>query len=288
MNNHNWNYFLLKKLFLWKQFFKCGLVWHCVSSSHDAPHDLRVHFWNSSHVSAASSSSSLWDLTLIKPIPPAVCYCPICLISESFSTLTAVVSGGSHRFSVWCYSLLLELRLSDKDFVSVSLFSAASVWEQSAAQHLITLLCGEDVSHTTAQWCVSEWVDECESRCRVWVWKKQIKWKKYMSSTWSCALALVHSFVLRKKRKRHWRLINLCVRACACVCVCVCVRACVRACVYCASTCGFNLCSLLRLTPLLPSTKTCDHWRHLCDWKPVMSQWILHPVCPRLSHHRKF
>lgn len=72
---------------------KCDLVNHCVlipmmalttcKSFHFSPFTSEYN----SDLSVASSSSSLWDYTLLQPISPAMCYCHIQATSGSYSTL---------------------------------------------------------------------------------------------------------------------------------------------------------------------------------------------------------
>lgn len=111
----------------------------------------------SSHLSAASSSSSLWDYTLLHPIPPAMCYCHITATSESYSTRRSSCKSEIIRFSVWKTALLLQ--------------KWGFVCERSNTSPLP--LRGEDVTHPTAQYGVSQWVNQCESKWSVWVYMKE-------------------------------------------------------------------------------------------------------------------
>lgn len=108
-----------------------------------------------SDLSVASSSSSLWDYTLLQPVPPAMCYCHIRKHQEVIPLFRASVSWRSQDFLLGNCGALAEVG----PFLR-------------ALQHFTTPLCGDryDSSQGTI---VFVWMGK-----RVWVKAYECEWKE--------------------------------------------------------------------------------------------------------------
>lgn len=108
-----------------------------------------------SDLSVASSSSSLWDYTLLQPISPAMCYCHIQATSGSYSTLQS-----SRKLEIIGFSVgkLQHSCRSGALCASAATLHHSPVWRRY------------DSSHGTI---VFVWMGK-----RVWVWAYGRAWKK--------------------------------------------------------------------------------------------------------------